>query len=149
MIPATEGVSLKDERVKKQTYEMIYEVKLKETMGVVFQELVKAAAIENKLVGSVKLANEEQEADYNTRRQEHVKLMRNRGGGGDTRRTTRPSAPVPRGGRRRLEGQAAPAGRGLARGRPAVREAQKRPLKTEPGQRRGAPAVRRHAAAAA
>jgi foldase protein PrsA len=80
VIPAVEGVSLKDERIKKQVYEMIYEVKLKETMGAVFQELVKAAAIENKLVGSVKLANEEQSDDYNSLDKNSVKLMSNAGG---------------------------------------------------------------------
>ena len=84
VIPAVEGVSLKDERIKKQTYEMIYEVKLKETMAVVFQELVKAAGIENKLVGSVKLANEEQDPDYNTADKSSTKLMGNRGAGGGT-----------------------------------------------------------------
>lgn len=84
VIPAVEGVSLKDERIKKQTYEMIYEVKLKETMGVVFQELVKMSAIENKLVGTVKLANEEREDDYNSVDKNNVKLMKNAGGeGGD------------------------------------------------------------------
>ncbi len=84
IIPATEGASLKDERVKKQTYEMIYEVKLKETMGVVFQELVKMSAIENKLVGAVKLANEEQQDDYNSVDKSKVKLMSNAGGGDGT-----------------------------------------------------------------
>ena len=58
----------KNERIKKQTYEMIYEVKLKEAMGVVFAELMKAAAIDNKLTGSVKLANEEQDPDQRRRR---------------------------------------------------------------------------------
>lgn len=66
IIPAVEGVTLKNEQIKKQTHQMIYEVKLKETMGVVFQELIKAAAIENKLVGSIKGANEEQDPDFNT-----------------------------------------------------------------------------------
>ena len=84
IIPVTEGASLKDERVKKQTYEMIYEVKLKEMMGVVFQELVKMSAIENKLVGTVKLANEEQQADYNSVDKSKVKLMSNAGGGDST-----------------------------------------------------------------
>jgi foldase protein PrsA len=58
------GVSLKDERVRKQTYEMIYEVKVKETMGAIMQELIKAAAIENQLTGTVKLANEEKDPAY-------------------------------------------------------------------------------------
>ncbi len=84
IIPATEGASLKDERVKKQTYEMIYEVKLKEMMGIVFQELVKMSAIENKLVGTVKLANEEQTDDYNSVDKSKVKLMNNAGGGDGT-----------------------------------------------------------------
>ncbi len=84
IIPATEGASLKDERVKKQTYEMIYEVKLKEMMGIVFQELVKMSAIENKLVGTVKLANEEQQDDYNSVDKNKVKLMNNAGGGDNT-----------------------------------------------------------------
>ena len=82
VIPAVEGVSLKDERIKKQTYEMIYEVKLKETMGVVFQELVKAAGIENKLVGSVKMANEEQDPDFNTADKSSTRLLGNHGAGG-------------------------------------------------------------------
>jgi foldase protein PrsA len=80
IIPATPGASLKDERVKKQTNEMIYEVKLKEMMGIVFQELVKMSAIENKLVGTVKLANEEQQDDYNSVDKSKVKLMNNAGG---------------------------------------------------------------------
>ncbi len=84
IIPATEGASLKDERIKKATYEMIYEVKLKETMGVVFQELVKMSAIENKLTGRVKLANEEQTDDYNSLDRSKVKLMSNAGGAENT-----------------------------------------------------------------
>ena len=33
VVAAATGVNLKDEQVRKQTYEMIYEVKLKEAMG--------------------------------------------------------------------------------------------------------------------
>jgi len=77
VIPAVEGVSLKDERIKKQVSEMIFEVKLKETMGLVFQELVKASAIDNKLVGTTKGANEELTADYNSVDNKSVKLMSN------------------------------------------------------------------------
>ena len=47
--------------MRKQIYEMIYEVKLKEAMKSVFEELIKAAAIENRLTGQVKLANEEKD----------------------------------------------------------------------------------------
>ena len=60
---------------------MIYEVKLKEMMGVVFQELVKMSDIANKLVGTVKLANEEQQDDCNSLDKSKVKLMSNAGGG--------------------------------------------------------------------
>ena len=74
-IPAVKGDNLKDERVRKQTYEMIYEVKLKETMGDILQELIKAAAIENQLTGTVKLANEEKDPEYGV--DGDVKLMSN------------------------------------------------------------------------
>ena len=73
--PAVNGVSLKDEQVARRTYEMIYEVKLKETMGLIMQELIKAAAIENQLTGTVKLANEEKDPDYGV--DGDVKLMSN------------------------------------------------------------------------
>ena len=53
-------------------------------MGIVFQDLVKMSAIENKLVGSVKLANEEQQDDYNSVDKSKVKLMNNAGGGDST-----------------------------------------------------------------
>ncbi len=75
LLPAAANVDPKDERVRKQTYEMIYEVKLKEAMGFVFQEILKAAAIENKLTGSIKLANEERHPDY--RVDGNVNLMSN------------------------------------------------------------------------
>jgi len=77
VIPGNTGVSLENEETRKKTYEIVYEVKLKETMGEVFQELIKSAAIENRLVGSVKLANEDQQADY--RVDKEVKLMSDSG----------------------------------------------------------------------
>jgi foldase protein PrsA len=73
--PAVKGFSLKDEKVRKQTYEMIYEVKVKETMGAIMQELIRAAAIENQLTGTVKLADEEKHAEYGV--EGDVKLMSN------------------------------------------------------------------------
>jgi parvulin-like peptidyl-prolyl isomerase len=75
LIPADTRFSLKDDEVRKRTYEMIYEVKLKETMGLVMQELIKASAIENQLTGTVKLANEEKHTAYAV--QDDVKLMSN------------------------------------------------------------------------
>jgi parvulin-like peptidyl-prolyl isomerase len=73
--PADTRFDLKDEAVRKRTYEMIYEVKLKETMGMVMQELIKASEIENQLTGTVKLANEEKHSEYAV--QDDVKLMSN------------------------------------------------------------------------
>ena len=73
--PAIAGFSLKDEPVRNKTYEMIYEVKLKETMGAIMQELIKKAAIENQLTGTVKLADEERDPRYGV--EGDVKLMSN------------------------------------------------------------------------
>ncbi len=91
MTPA-EISSLKDERVRKQTYEMIYEVKLKEAMGLIFQELIKAAAIENQLTGTVKLANEEKDPSYGV--DKDVELMSNPPGGKDGEKRPAPSGKV-------------------------------------------------------
>jgi parvulin-like peptidyl-prolyl isomerase len=73
VIPAKEGVSLKDPLVARQTQELIYEVKLKEAMADVFRELIKGSEIENRLTGTVKLANEEKDPDYGV--DSNVKLM--------------------------------------------------------------------------
>src|SRR6185437_7008940 len=55
LIPAVANVSLKDENIFKKTTEIVYEVKLREAMGKVFEELIKHATIDNKLVGTIKL----------------------------------------------------------------------------------------------
>jgi foldase protein PrsA len=77
----------KDERVRNQLHEMIYEVKLKEAMGLVYVEMTKASAIDNKLTGTVKLANEEANPDH--RVDGEVKLMGNQEAGA-------PEPPAPR-----------------------------------------------------
>jgi foldase protein PrsA len=73
LIPANDKVSLKDERVRKEVYDMIYQVKLTEGMKAAFQEYWKQSAIENNLVGTVKLANEEKDPDFAV--DSKVKLM--------------------------------------------------------------------------
>ena len=85
IVPAVKGANLSDPLVLKQTQEMIYEVKLKEAMQGVFQELLKGAAIENQLVGTVKLADEDKDPSYGVDRD--VKLMSNppAGKGSDAR----------------------------------------------------------------
>jgi hypothetical protein len=75
IVPAVKGASLSDPVVLHQTREMIYEVKLKEAMQAVFQELIKASAIENQLVGTIKLASEEKDPSYGV--DKDVKLMSN------------------------------------------------------------------------
>lgn len=74
VIPAAEGVTLQDPKIKKQIHDLVYDVKQKEMMGIVFQELFKKAEIENKLIGSVKLANEEQDPEFQNSMRE-MKLM--------------------------------------------------------------------------
>jgi parvulin-like peptidyl-prolyl isomerase len=64
VVPGKTGIDPKNEQVRKQLYDMVYEVKLKEAMGAVFQEFLNAAAIENKLTGSIKLAHEQRNPDY-------------------------------------------------------------------------------------
>jgi foldase protein PrsA len=75
IIPAESRVSLKDENIQKMLKAVVHESKLKQAMGEVFEELVEKAAIENKLVGSMKLANENQHPEF--RVDDKVKLMSN------------------------------------------------------------------------
>jgi foldase protein PrsA len=93
LIPGNKNIDPKDERVRKQTYEMIYEVKLKDAMGVVFQELLKAAAIENKLTGSIKLVDDERNPNY--RVDGKVNLMSNPESGKTGNATSRGQAQPP------------------------------------------------------
>ncbi len=82
LIPADKGISLRDEHIRKNVYEVIYQVKLKEEMERLFHGLIKAAAIENRLTGAIKMANEERDPAY--RVDGDVKLMggdKNGGGG--------------------------------------------------------------------
>jgi len=57
-----QDVDPKNPAVRKQTYEMIYEVKLKEAMGAYMVDLMQTSEIDNKLTGKVKLANQPAEA---------------------------------------------------------------------------------------
>lgn len=73
LMPADTKASLKDEQVRQNTYDLIYQVKLKDAMENYFERLIKAAAIENRLTGSVKIANEDLHPEY--RVDGDVKLM--------------------------------------------------------------------------
>lgn len=63
----------KDPTVRKTMHSMIYDAKLKEAMSEVFEELVKNSAVENRLTGQVKVANEDQQPD--SRVDGNVRLM--------------------------------------------------------------------------
>jgi len=78
LIPANKTVSLKNEQVRQQTYELIYQVKLKEAMETIFQDLIKSAALENRLTGQIKEANEEKMTGAGYQLDRDVKLMGNR-----------------------------------------------------------------------
>src|SRR5258708_4609359 len=56
-------------------HEMMFEAKVKEQMGVLYQDLVRAAAIENRLTGTTKVANEEQRPEHQV--DSNVSLMSN------------------------------------------------------------------------
>lgn len=72
VIPATPQ-DPKDPAVRKKLHDMIFDAKLKEEMSEVFEALVRASAVENKLTGQIKLASEETNPDY--RVDSDVKLM--------------------------------------------------------------------------
>ena len=89
VIPA-QKVDPNNETVRKMTYEMIYEVKLKEAMNEYFANLMHAAEIDNKLTGRIKLANEEDVPD-----DQNVQLMGHQ-------QQNPPPAPTPAGGKAKL-----------------------------------------------
>jgi foldase protein PrsA len=89
IIPA-QKVDPNNETVRKMTYEMIYEVKLKEAMNEYFANLMHAAEIDNKLTGRIKLANEEDVPD-----DQNVQLMGHQ-------QQNPPPAPTPAGGKAKL-----------------------------------------------
>jgi foldase protein PrsA len=88
VIPA-QKMDPSNEQIRRGVYEMIYEVKLKEAMNDVFVAMMRAAAIDNKLTGQVKLANEDLLPESQVAGD--VKLMSNAGGG------NAPAAPAPAG----------------------------------------------------
>ncbi len=63
LIPAQQH-NPKDPNVRKMMENMIFEAKLKESMGEVFEELVAASQVENMLTGQTKLANEDRNPDH-------------------------------------------------------------------------------------
>jgi foldase protein PrsA len=90
VIPAQKA-DPKDPNTRKNVYEMIYEVKLKEAMNEVMVEMMRAAAIDNKLTGRVKLANEDMLDESQT--DSDVQLMSNPGAAPPAPTPARPGSP--------------------------------------------------------
>lgn len=77
LIPAQDQ-SLENAAVRRNLHDMVYEVKLKEEMGTIYEKMMQTAAIENRLTGQVKLANEEQQDDFRAATADgNVRLMSN------------------------------------------------------------------------
>jgi hypothetical protein len=93
VIPA-QKVDPKNENVRRTTYEAIYEVKLKEAMNEVFVGMMRAAAIDNKLTGQTKLANEDLLPESQT--DGNVQLMSQQGNNPPPRPQPSASAPAPK-----------------------------------------------------
>ncbi len=135
VIPAMKLVTLKDEKVRKQTYEMIYEVKLKEKMNEVFTGLMQNAKIDNKLSGRIKDGNEQNV--YAKYQDKDVRLMSNP----PSTRSQAPNASA-------TPGAAAPRSRPAPVGAP-VDDIPNRPLKPSTGTRVSTPAATAPATATA
>ena len=87
-----EQVDRNNPHVKKMLNEMMYEAKVKSKMTEVYQDLVRASAIENVLTGQTKLANEETQPESNV--DSDVKLMSNPQSGNSPAPATRAAAPT-------------------------------------------------------
>jgi len=64
----------KDPKVRETMHRAIFDAKLKESMSEVFDELIQASQVENRLTGQVKLAHEDKHPDH--RVDGEVKLMK-------------------------------------------------------------------------
>ena len=78
VLPAR-SASLSDPHVRDVLTSQMQDVKLNEAVAVVFNELMAAASIDNKLTGHVKMANEEQHPDFKRGLDEKVKRMSDAG----------------------------------------------------------------------
>lgn len=72
-------VNRDDPVTRKMIYDLMYEAKLKQKMTEVYGELQKQAAVDNKLTGQVKLANEDLRPEHQV--DNNVQLMSNPGAG--------------------------------------------------------------------
>lgn len=80
---AAQKVNRDDPVTRKMIHDMMYEAKLKQKMTDVYGDLQRQAAIDNKLTGQVKLANEDLRPEHQV--DNNVQLMSNSGGNGSSK----------------------------------------------------------------
>ena len=87
--------SLTDPAVRNMLQAQMFDVKLNDAMKNVYEDLVKASTIDNKLTGQIRTAHEEQDPDFTrgARRQGRADEQRRR----DPRRRSRPATERPPG----------------------------------------------------
>ena len=100
VIPAR-SADLKDVNVRNILKEQMFDVKLNEAVSSLFQDLMEASSIDNKLTGQVKVAHEGQHPDFKANLDQKVDRMSNAG-------VTTPV--VPTGGRSPSSANVSPAG---------------------------------------
>jgi foldase protein PrsA len=64
LIPARSGANFNDPHIQTLLMEQMKEVKQNDAVASLFNDLMRASRIENKLTGQIKLANEEEHPDY-------------------------------------------------------------------------------------
>jgi PPIC-type PPIASE domain len=79
LLPPTRSGSLSDANVREMLRAQMVDVKLNDMVQQIFKELMDASAIDNKLTGHVKLANEEQHPEFKEGLDQKVQRMSNAG----------------------------------------------------------------------
>jgi parvulin-like peptidyl-prolyl isomerase len=79
VLPGKSGASLKDPHVREVLIEQMRDVKLSEAVAELFNDLMAASSIDNKLTGHVKMAHEERHPDSLKAKDEKITLMNNVG----------------------------------------------------------------------
>jgi parvulin-like peptidyl-prolyl isomerase len=75
LIPGRSGANLKDPHVREILTEQMRDVKLGEAVAELFNDLMAASSIDNKLTGHIKMAHEEQDPDFKKGLDEKVNRM--------------------------------------------------------------------------
>ena len=73
-VPGKTG-SISDPNIRNMLHAQMYDVKLKDAMNSVYEDMIKASSIDNKLTGQVKEGHEEQHADFRSGLDKNVARM--------------------------------------------------------------------------